>query len=210
MSVVSGEAIVSPPAEKLKEGCMCKVKRFEKNPAKVIAAGTKAEMNSKLNELDGDHGDDIGPPKKKARVEGKENKSTPKAKQKRRPKNQKEPGTCISYFYWVHWCVYHQSAYHHLLWHQDVPASNIQDSCLLTHHMNTMRMLMSFLVYSESPPPLPPQLPSLSSLSVPPPVPPWCLIVHHADSLPVMPPPPPPPPRQLPSLPLLLPSKPSS
>ena len=104
MSVVSGKAIVSPPAEKLKEGCMCKVKCFENNPAKVIAARTKAEMNSKLNELDGDHSDDTEP-KKKARVEGKENKNTPKAKQKRRPKNQKEPGTYKSYFYWVHWCV---------------------------------------------------------------------------------------------------------
>lgn len=61
---------------------------------------------------------------------------------------------------------------------------------------------------SESPPLLPPTLPLLSSLPVPPPVPPRCPIVHHADSLPDMPPPP--PPQQLPSLPLLLLSKPSS
>ena len=65
MSVVSGETNLSPPAEELKEGCICTVKRFEKNPAKVVAAGTKAEMNAKLNGLDDERSDDIEPPKKK-------------------------------------------------------------------------------------------------------------------------------------------------
>ena len=54
----------------------------------------------KLNGLDDERSDDIEPPKKKPRVGGKENKTTPKAKPKRRPKNQKEPGIC-----WAHWCV---------------------------------------------------------------------------------------------------------
>ena len=45
-SVVTGETIVSLPAKELKEGCMWKVKRFENNPAEVVAAGTKAEMNA--------------------------------------------------------------------------------------------------------------------------------------------------------------------
>ena len=85
---VSEEIILSPLTEELKEGCICTVKRFENNPAKVIAAGTKTEMNAKLNGLDDERNDDIEPPKKKLRVEGKENKTTPKAKPKRRPKNQ--------------------------------------------------------------------------------------------------------------------------
>ena len=49
MSVVTGHMIVSPPAKEIIPGVMCKVKGFEKYLSKVVAAGTKAEMNSKLD-----------------------------------------------------------------------------------------------------------------------------------------------------------------
>lgn len=49
---------------------MCKVKRFEKNLAKVVAVGTKVELNSILNKLEGQH-QDSEPPKKKARLQKK-------------------------------------------------------------------------------------------------------------------------------------------
>ena len=77
-SVVAGQMIVSPPVEELIQGAMCKVKGFEKNLSRVVAAGTKVEMNTKLNEMEDNSEDEATePPKKKARLEGKENKATP-------------------------------------------------------------------------------------------------------------------------------------
>ena len=103
-SVVAGQMIVSPPVEELIQGAMCKVKGFEKNLSRVVAAGTKAEMNTKLNEMEDNSEDEATePPKKKARLEGKENKATPKPKpSKRRPQNKKEPGR---YYILRAWCV---------------------------------------------------------------------------------------------------------
>ena len=50
-------------------------------------------MNSKLDKMEGSEDEAIKPPKKKARLEGKENKVTPKPNaSKRRPQNKKEPG----------------------------------------------------------------------------------------------------------------------
>ena len=93
MSVVADHMIVSPPAKEIIPGVMCKVKGFEKNLSKVVAAGTKAEMNSKLDRMEDSEDEAIKPPKKKARLEGKENKVPPKPKpSKRRPQNKKEPG----------------------------------------------------------------------------------------------------------------------
>ena len=103
-SVVAGQMIVSPPVEELTQGAMCEVKGFEKNLSRVVAAGTKAEMNTKLNEMDDNSEDEATePPKKKAQLEGKENKATPKPKpSKRRPQNKKEPGR---YYILRAWCV---------------------------------------------------------------------------------------------------------
>jgi hypothetical protein len=94
MSVVAGQMMVSPPAEELIPGAMCKIKGFEKNLSKVVAAGTKEEMNTKLDEME-DNSEDkaIKPPAKKPRLEGKENKVPPKPKaSKRRPQSKKTPG----------------------------------------------------------------------------------------------------------------------
>ena len=49
MSVAPGEQVISPPAEELVDGCMCKVKGFKKSLAKVVASRTKAEMSRKLD-----------------------------------------------------------------------------------------------------------------------------------------------------------------
>ena len=51
-------------------------------------------MNTKLDKMEDSSEDEaIKPPKKKARLEGKENKVPPKPKPlKRRPQNKKEPG----------------------------------------------------------------------------------------------------------------------
>ena len=69
MSVVAGQMIVPPPAEELIPGVMCKVKGFKKNLLKVVAAGTKAEMNTKLDKMEDSSEDKaIKPPKKKARL----------------------------------------------------------------------------------------------------------------------------------------------
>ena len=107
MSVVAGQMIVSPPAEELIPGAMCKVKGFEKNLSKVVAAGTKAEMNTKLDKMEDSSEDEaIKPPKKKARLEGKENKVPPKPKpSKKRPQNKKEPGRYIMYYFESIVCV---------------------------------------------------------------------------------------------------------
>lgn len=88
LSVVPGHKIVSPPAEELIGGCMCKVKGFEKNPAKVITLGTYTEMNNKLEEVEGTFTcDETGPPpKKKARLGSKENKTTQKQNGKKSQK----------------------------------------------------------------------------------------------------------------------------
>jgi hypothetical protein len=93
MSAVAGQMIVSPPAAELTPGAMCKVKGFEKNLSKVVAVGTKAEMNNQLEKMEDSSEDEaIKPPKKKAQMEGKENKVPPKPKpSKKRPQNKKEP-----------------------------------------------------------------------------------------------------------------------
>ena len=65
MSIIPGQKIASPSAEELTDGCMCKVKGFENNLAKVVARGSKSEMNRKLDEIEG-----AEPPKKSARLEG--------------------------------------------------------------------------------------------------------------------------------------------
>ena len=59
-----------------------------------MVARTKAEMNTKLDKMEDSSEDEaIKPPKKKARLEGKENKVPPKPKpSKKRPQNKKEPG----------------------------------------------------------------------------------------------------------------------
>ena len=48
MTVLASHKIVSPPAEEMVPGAMCKVKGFEKNPSKVVAAGSKDKMNTLL------------------------------------------------------------------------------------------------------------------------------------------------------------------
>lgn len=89
MSIIPGQKIVSPSAEELTDGCMCKVKGFENNIAKVVARGSKSEMNRKLDDIEG-----AEPPKKRPRLEGKENKrNPPKLKPpKRRPLNKEQTG----------------------------------------------------------------------------------------------------------------------
>ena len=100
MSVILGQRIVSPPSEELTDGCMCRVKNFEKNLAKVVAFGSMAEMNNKLDEIEG-VSDETQPPKKKSRLAGKENKhKNPKTKTKppkRRPQKKTESGRSVSY-----------------------------------------------------------------------------------------------------------------
>ena len=89
MSVVADHMIVSPPAKEIIPGVMCKVKKKEKNLSKVVAAGTKAEMNSKLDGIEDSEDEAIKPPKKKARLEGKENK-VPQVPPKPKPSFKKE------------------------------------------------------------------------------------------------------------------------
>ncbi len=93
MSVVAGQMMVPPPADELIPGAMCKVKGFENNLSKVVAAGTKEETNTKLDEMEENSEDKaIKPPIKKPQLKGKENKVPPKLKaSKRRPQNKKTP-----------------------------------------------------------------------------------------------------------------------
>ena len=71
---------------------MCQVKGFEKSLAKVVAFGSMAEINTKLDEIEGVC-DETEPPKKKVRLEGKENKpKTPKTKTPKK-KTPEEKGT---------------------------------------------------------------------------------------------------------------------
>ena len=65
MSVVASHRIVSPPAEELINGCMCKVRGLERNPARVIGSGTYSDMNKKLNEMEVEVDTDEAPPPKK-------------------------------------------------------------------------------------------------------------------------------------------------
>jgi hypothetical protein len=68
MSVVAGHIMVSLPVED-------KVKGFEKNISKIVGTGIKAETNTKLDKMEDD--ETIKPTKKKAQLEGKENKVPP-------------------------------------------------------------------------------------------------------------------------------------
>ena len=88
LSVVPGHKIVSPPAEELTQGCMCKIKGFEKHLAKVIDFGTLEEMNSKVDLNDDDI--ETQPPKKKARIDKENVTNTPRSRRKVQNKTNKK------------------------------------------------------------------------------------------------------------------------
>ena len=89
----------------------------------LVAAGIKAEMNSKLDRMEDSEDEAIKPPKNKARLEGKENKVSPKPKLSKRRQNKKEPGryyvilraqcvcgmwcvrSCVCVMWCMCWCV---------------------------------------------------------------------------------------------------------
>ena len=97
MSVVASHRIVSPPAEELISGCMCKVRGLERNPAKVIGCGTYSDMNKKLNEMEVEvDTDEASPPKKKTRLDvGKENRTPAKRGRKPQKKTNKKRGNFL-------------------------------------------------------------------------------------------------------------------
>ena len=68
--MVSNQKVVSPSLEDLSPGTFCSIKGFESHMCKIMAVGSKSEMEEKIKELDKEENQedaDRPHPKKKQR-----------------------------------------------------------------------------------------------------------------------------------------------